>query len=31
MVLGGVQEPCECGTEVNDQWAWGGWVGGWTR
>ena len=29
-IFGGVQEMCGCGTEERGQWAWWGWVGGWT-
>ena len=24
-------EPCRCGTEGNGQWAWCGWIDGWTK
>lgn len=30
-VLGGVPEPCGCGTEGRGHWAWWGWAGHWTR
>ncbi len=30
-IPGGVQELWRCGTEGRGQWAWWGWVGGWTR
>ena len=29
-VHGGVQEPWRCGIEGCGQWAWWGWIGGWT-
>ena len=29
-IPGGVQELWRCGTEARGQWAWWGWVDGWT-